>query len=181
MEASSSSAAAAVAANTPRDSITAMQMAITDMAGIYTSALGNLQNEAEQLMQPLPPKQSAKRSKQVADSLGLKVEDYAAQVLKAHREFERLASELQQSHRPEAEQLHELKELQAQHEAITEQLRSETATADAVHERIRTQFKSQLDALLEAKQRAAFERSPDGPGGPIVAEEDYGVLYPPTR
>ena len=82
------------------------QLEVTELCALYTSALGNLQNEADRLLQG----DSASTLDPMADT-------FAEQVVSKHREFERLAAELERAYRPEAEQLRVLAELQSSSES----------------------------------------------------------------
>ena len=128
---------AAPGASTPRDAVTRLQLEVTGLCGLYTDALGNLLNEAER---------PAADTSGGIESMATR---FAEQVVQAHRELERQATELERAYRPEAEQLRVLTELQARHAQITRELRAETEAAEAVHARLSANLETLLDGVLE--------------------------------
>ena len=136
----------------PRDGITRLQHAVTDVCDVYKNALGLLLVESDRLLVG-----NGADAATVASSSVAVAHDRATQVVLAHRELERLATELDQVHRPEEEQMSKLEELQARHAAVTEELRLETEAAEAVHARVHSSLESLLDGILEvnAGHRAA--------------------------
>ena len=133
------SSAARPPASTPRDPITQLQIELSDLCALYVSTLGNVQNEADKILH----KQNA-----TADEIEPMTTDYASQIVRAHREIERLASELEGAYRPEAEQMRVLADLQARHAAVTSELRAETAAAEAVQARLSENLDSLLDGII---------------------------------
>jgi hypothetical protein len=126
-----------MASTEPRDPVTALQLQVADLCGLYTDALGSLQNEADKLLLPGAP-----------PSVDPPAVAFAEKVVQAHREFERLATQLESAHRPEDEQLRVLSELQAQHGAVTSELRAEVDRAEAVRTQLHVDLEELLDGVL---------------------------------
>lgn len=129
---------ATAAASTPRDGVTGLQLAVSDMCALYASAVGEVQNEAD------------KQWQQAATSGAVEpiADDFASRIVQAHREFERLVTELESSYRPESEQLRVLNELRERDATMTRELRQQTESAEVVREKLQ----SQLDILLDGVQ-----------------------------
>ena len=129
---------------TPRDPVTGLQHAVTDLCSIYATALGQLQSEADKLLQ-----NDKVTAHDVASSSETMAHGFGTQVVQAHRSIDHLAMELEHAHRTEEEQLRVLAELQARHVAVTEELRAETVAAEAVHTRVCEQLDGLVDGILE--------------------------------
>lgn len=136
--------------STPRDPVTRLQHEVSGLCALYTDALGNLLNEADKQLQGPP---AAADSSEV-ETIGAR---FAEQVVQAHRELERQATELEHAYRPEAEQLRVLNALQARHAQVTAELRAETEAAEVAHARLSANLETLLDGVLEvnATHRAA--------------------------
>ena len=136
----------------PRDPITRLQLKTASICELYKTALGNIMNQAEVQLHP-----NAQPDPNANERMETMANEYAALVVKAHGEFEELAKELQGAHRSEAEQLQELAKLQAEHEAVTQELRTKAAAAEVVHTRLRDDIDQLLDGIHEisAEQSAA--------------------------
>ena len=99
----------------PYDPITNLQLAVDDLCGVYRIALGDLQNAVEAKHQGI-------------DQM---VADFAGRVVSAHQDLNDQALALQRAHRSEAAQMSRLRELEREHEAVTEELRSQTEATGA--------------------------------------------------
>lgn len=134
---------------TPRDPITGLQLATSELCALYASALSGVQDEADKHWQQESAAPSA--------SLDSTADDFVAKIVQAHREFEQLAAELERAHRPESEQLRVLAELQEQHAEVTRELRSETVAAEAIHASLHATLETLLDGIhsINAQHRVA--------------------------
>ena len=82
----------------PRDPISRLQCAVSDVCGLYKDALGNLQNKSDELLHFGRFEERNSALDEMATSL-------ADDILALHRRIEREAQVLQQNHRPEDEQI----------------------------------------------------------------------------
>lgn len=126
----------------PRDPISRLQCAVSDVCGLYKDALGNLQNKSDELLHFGRFEERNSALDEMATSL-------ADDILALHRRIEREAQVLQQNHRPEDEQMRKLQELQEEHIAVTEELRQETVAAKRVHGELRADLDKLIDGVIE--------------------------------
>ena len=104
---------------TELDTTTRLQLAVSDICGLYSNALGNVLNAAEQRAVPGAPGVPAVTA------------DFGAQVARAHGEIDTLVGELCRGYRDEEVQLRRLRELEEEHAAVTRELRAEVEAAGA--------------------------------------------------
>ena len=97
------------------DPITRLQLSVQDLSGLYTKTVGDLLNAVEAKHQGI-------------DDM---VADFAGRVVSAHQDLNDQVVALQRVHRSEAAQLSRLRELEREHDAVTEELRSQTEAAGA--------------------------------------------------
>lgn len=121
------------------DRATALQVKVSELAGVYTNALGNLQNEA---------------GRPDGGNVEGMARDLARELVQVHRDVETLIDQLAQEHCTEAAQLAKLETLQAQHAEVTQQLRAETQAAESV----RSDVRQRLSALLEDMSAADHDQ-----------------------
>ena len=106
-----------VATNPELDTTTRLQLAVSDLCGLYSNALGRLLNAVEERAGPSEP------------AIELLAADLGLQVAKAHRGIDDLTDELRRKLRSEATQLQRLRVLELEHSAVTRELRIEVEAA----------------------------------------------------
>ena len=99
------------------DTTTRLQLAVSDLCGLYSNALGRLLNAVEERAGPSEP------------AIELLAADLGLQVAKAHRGIDDLTDELRRKLRSEATQLQRLRVLELEHSAVTRELRIEVEAA----------------------------------------------------
>ena len=105
------------ATNPELDTTTRLQLAVSDLCGLYSNALGRLLNAVEERAGPSEP------------AIELLAADLGLQVAKAHRGIDDLTDELRRKLRSEATQLQRLRVLELEHSAVTRELRIEVEAA----------------------------------------------------
>ncbi len=99
------------------DHTTRLQLAVSELCGVYSNALGRLLNAVEE---------GAVLGSGSVEPLAA---DLGSQIAKAHREIDYLTNELSRNFRSKAEQLHRLRELEVEHAVVTHELREEVEAA----------------------------------------------------
>ena len=99
------------------DTTTRLQLAVSDLCGLYSNALGRLLNAVEERAGPSAP------------AVELLAADLGLQVAKAHRGIDDLTDELRRKLCSEATQLQRLRVLELEHSAVTRELRIEVEAA----------------------------------------------------
>lgn len=117
------------------DAATRLHVKVSELAGIYTNALGHLQNEAGR-----PDGGGVERM----------AGDLAREVVQVHRDVDALIDSLEASHGTETEQLRALEQLQLQHADVTRQLRVQTDAAAGVRAAVRGRLDGLLDEVVGA-------------------------------
>jgi len=162
------------------DPITRLQLAVSDLSGLYTNALGKVLNTAELTVQidglkrkhDLQPEEAAALQRFQGEMAQLQQQysgspggsasgewnaitpmatDFGEQVAKAHHEIDVLADALRGRHRSEQAQLERLRELDDEHAAVTQELRSEVQAAEVIREELRRDLDSLIDGITQQR------------------------------
>ena len=146
----------------PRDDISRLQGAVMDACGLYPTALGLVQNAADEAVFPTG---DPVRKQQAQDTMArLASGTIAEDIVSAHLEIERQVDELERAYRSDAEeplpggrtqewQLQKLQKLQQQHTEVTQVLRAETERAESAHAGLKRDLDTLLDGILEVNSQ----------------------------
>ena len=143
----------------PRDGVSKLQVAVTDLAGVYLDALKDVQNEVERMHQ-------ANELGTGTNSLTELTSLLADRVIGLHEVIDQQAATLEASYRSEAQQLRALQDLDAQHTAVTTELRSQVEAAEVLQDDVRRRLDSLIDGIQELN--ASHRDVPNG-GDPVMS------------